>query len=67
MTFDSLDEARHWWQSLHPGNAAPAESVKCARCGAYFGRDSTSAVYEFHGQYYHLAHAPLAATRRPGL
>jgi hypothetical protein len=62
LSFDSLAEARNWWRREHPGEPAPQEAIKCAKCGAYFARSSTWTLAG--GLYYHLAHAPEFARRR---
>ena len=41
-TFGSLEEARRWWLKIDPQGPTVAEASKCASCGAYFGRASTS-------------------------
>jgi hypothetical protein len=61
-TFDSLEEARHWWRRLHPVEPPPTEALKCARCGAYFGPTSSQTLYA--GRYYHPQHTPQAVNLR---
>jgi hypothetical protein len=56
VTFESLAEARRWWRRSNPGEGAPQEALKCAKCGAYFGRGSTRTLSG--GLYYHLSHSP---------
>lgn len=58
-TFDSLAAARRWWLRHNPGGTALQEGIKCAKCGAYFGRSSNRTLYG--GLYYHLSHTPQAA------
>lgn len=58
LTFDSLPAARRWWLQRYPGANPPHEAIKCARCGAYFGRASNPILYG--GLYYHLSHSPQA-------
>jgi hypothetical protein len=55
-TFRSLAEARRWWLGLDPQGLPVEEAVKCARCGAYFGRGSNGTQYA--GRHYHPAHLP---------
>lgn len=61
LTFDSLTEARRWCRQHYPGEAPPQEGIKCSKCGAYFGRDSTWSLSG--GLSYHLSHSP--EFRRP--
>ena len=63
-SFESLEAARRWWRDHSPSEVPPDESIKCARCGAYFGRQSAWAFYG--GRYYHQAHTPqvIDAQRR---
>ena len=56
VTFDSLDTARGWWQYRHPDDPPLQEAIKCARCGAYFGRSAERTVYA--GRSYHAMHRP---------
>ena len=56
--FTSLDEARRWWQRLRPDDAPLKEAIKCAWCGAYFGRKMSYTSYA--GRYYHPQHIPQA-------
>lgn len=55
-TFESLAEARRWFRLRFPQEGPAHEAIKCARCGAYFGQDSTCVLVG--GFYYHLGHAP---------
>jgi hypothetical protein len=57
-TFGSLGEARRWWLGLDPKAPSLQEALKCANCGAYFGRNTTSTSYG--GRYYHPSHTPQA-------
>ena len=56
VTFDSLETARGWWQYRHPDDPPLQEAIKCARCGAYFGRSAERTVYA--GRSYHAMHRP---------
>ena len=56
VTFDSLAEARRWWAESNPGDHPLREARRCARCGAYFGRNAPGTLYA--GRYYHPAHLP---------
>ena len=58
LAFDSLPAARRWWLEHYPAENPPHEAIKCAGCGAYFGRNSNRTLYD--GLYYHLAHTPQA-------
>ncbi len=65
-TFGSLEEARRWWLKIDPQGPVVKEAIKCASCGAYFGRASTWTQYA--GRYFHPSHAPQALdlrSRRP--
>ncbi|HEY9287745.1 MAG TPA: hypothetical protein VIT43_06960 [Candidatus Dormibacteraeota bacterium] len=62
VTFGSLAEARRWWRQHYPGEGAPYEAIKCAKCGAYFGRGTTPVLSG--GLYYHATHSPDFSRRR---
>jgi hypothetical protein len=53
--FESLEAARSWWGTLHPGKSL-CEANKCAWCGAYFGR--LAGYTSYGGRYYHPQHTP---------
>lgn len=57
-TFDSLAEARRWWQRLHPDDPPLHEGAKCGWCGTYFGPAAKRVTYG--GRSYHGIHIPLA-------
>lgn len=61
-TFATLSDARRWWSKQPSGDAAVEESVKCAKCGAYFARTANRTLVG--GLYYHLSHTP-EPSRRP--
>ena len=58
--FNSLEEARGWWQRLHPDDPPLKEAIKCAWCGAYFGEGMSYTSYA--GRYYHPQHIPQACS-----
>src|SRR5205823_14503009 len=43
--FNSLEEARGWWQRLHPDDPPLHEAIKCSWCGAYFGQGMSYTSY----------------------
>ena len=57
-TFASLEEARRWWLKIDPLGPTVVEAIKCAGCGAYFGRTTDWTTYG--GRYYHPSHTPQA-------
>lgn len=57
VTFDSLAEARRWWQTLHPEDPPLEEELKCDWCGAYFGPSMKPVMYA--GRSYHGVHTPF--------
>lgn len=60
VSFESLVQARRWWQALHPGDPPLGEAPRCARCGAYFGASMEPVSYA--GRLFHGAHTPPAIT-----
>lgn len=54
-TFYSLDEARRWWQKMHPEEPPLQEAPRCSGCGAYI--DPSDRWVTSGGRAYHGIHA----------